>query len=120
MMPISPADSDRLAEILTVDFTTAGRRSGRPITVEIWWFRVAGRFIITGTPGPRDWLANIRSNPAARVGTPLGVFEVLASEVTEHDARREAFEDPRLRWYSTQSELDQLVAHSPMIMLEFL
>ena len=63
-MPLEPATLAMLRSTMTIDFTTIGRNSGQPRTIEIWWFHVDGRFIITGTPGTRDWLANIRANPA--------------------------------------------------------
>ena len=56
-------DLDKLAAHQTIHITTTGRRSGLPRRVEIWWFRVDGRFIITGTPGRRDWVANLRADP---------------------------------------------------------
>ena len=62
-MAITPEDLDRLATIRTIDLTTFGRKSGVPRRIEIWWFHVGGRFIITGTPGRRDWLANVKANP---------------------------------------------------------
>jgi hypothetical protein len=59
-------DGDReaaLAAVRTIEITTTGRRSGRPARVEIWWFHFENRFIITGTPGRRDWLANLEADP---------------------------------------------------------
>jgi deazaflavin-dependent oxidoreductase (nitroreductase family) len=51
----------------TIDITTTGRRSAEPRRVEIWMLDIDGRFFITGTPGPRDWLANLRANPSLTV-----------------------------------------------------
>lgn len=106
---------DHLATTRTIDLTTIGRRSGRPSRIEIWWFRVDGRFIISGTPGPRDWLANIRGNPRVVISTPRGDFAGRAVEVTEQDIRRGFFEAPDVGWYRTQSELSALVAEAPMV-----
>lgn len=47
----------------TFELTTTGRRSGRTRTVEIWFVRVDGGVHVVRTPGPRDWLANLRVNP---------------------------------------------------------
>ena len=52
-----------LADDPTIDITTTGRRSRRPRRIEIWMLDVEGRFFITGTPGPRDWLANLLADP---------------------------------------------------------
>jgi len=58
---------DDLARQRTIDLTTVGRRSGKPNRIEIWWFEVEGRLVITGTPGPRDWYANVLANPEVTV-----------------------------------------------------
>ena len=48
----------------TIDITTTGRKSGSPRKVEIWFHNVDGRIYITGTPGTRDWYANMVANSA--------------------------------------------------------
>ena len=47
----------------TIDITTTGRKTGQPRRKEIWFHNIEGRFYITGTPGTRDWYANIVTNP---------------------------------------------------------
>ncbi|MBB5633016.1 hypothetical protein BKA04_001239 [Cryobacterium mesophilum] len=51
-------DTDR-----TIDITTTGRISGEPRRIEIWFFTVAGKIYLTGTPGRRSWYANLQSSP---------------------------------------------------------
>lgn len=109
---------DQLAAILTIDLTTTGRRSGRPVRIEIWWFHLDGRFVITGTPGPRDWLANVRADPAVTVHSSVADVPGRASEVTDPEVRRRVLSDPQLGWYRSQAELEALVAGAPMIELE--
>ena len=58
---------DELREDPTVDITTTGRRSGQPRRIEIWMLDIDGRFFITGTPGRRDWLANLMAEPRLTV-----------------------------------------------------
>ncbi|NJM08868.1 nitroreductase family deazaflavin-dependent oxidoreductase [Candidatus Gracilibacteria bacterium] len=48
---------------LTCDITTIGRKSGIARRIEIWYFVVDGTVYISGTPGHRDWLANMQANP---------------------------------------------------------
>lgn len=110
---------DELASHPTVDLTTCGRKTGHPRRLEIWWFRVAGVFYITGTVGPRDWLANLRTNPRAIIHVGTHNIAVEAYEVTDLPTRRAVLSDPQLSWYSTQQELDQLVADSPMVRISF-
>lgn len=114
-MTFSATDLDRLASNMTVDITTWGRRSGQPRRIEIWWFRVEGRFIITGTPGPRDWLANLRANPRMIVHVDGYDVEAIASEIHDEGFRRTIFTQPHTSWYRTQEELQRLVDTAPVI-----
>ena len=104
-----------LAEIRTIDLTTFGRRSGFPRTVEIWWFHVDGRFIITGTPGRRDWLANVRNRQDVVIGVSGTDIEARVREVDDREFRRRVFTHRETSWYSSQAELDRLVETAPMI-----
>jgi hypothetical protein len=106
---------DRLASIQTIELTTYGRRSGRPRRIEIWWFHLDGKFIITGTPGRRDWFANVLSDP--RIVVHVDGFDIEATVTPIHnlDLRRRVFTAPHIRWYATQAELDHLVEAAPMI-----
>lgn len=47
----------------TIEITTVGRRSGRPSRIETWRYRAGGRFWLTGSPGARDWYANLLARP---------------------------------------------------------
>ena len=66
-----------LASDPTIDITTTGRNSGEPRRIEIWMLAVEDRFFITGTPGPRGWLANIRTNPRVVVHMKNGMHADL-------------------------------------------
>ena len=106
----------------TCDLTTVGRRSGRRRRVEIWYVVVDGRIAVTGTPGARHWLANLRGNPEAvlHLRTPQRDVAVTAEEVTDEAARRRiATEAWRLQpWYADQPySLEEWVAGSPMVIL---
>jgi hypothetical protein len=73
------------------------------------------RFIITGTPGRRDWLANVRQNPRVAISAPNGEFSATAEEIDDLSFKRRVFTDPQIDWYRSQAELDHLVATAPMI-----
>ena len=47
----------------TVDITTTGRRSGRPRRIELWFYREGDENYLSGTPGPRAWVSNLRADP---------------------------------------------------------
>jgi hypothetical protein len=119
-MGLDQSTIDRLRSTMTIDFTTVGRNSGERRTIEIWWFHVDGRFIITGTPGPRDWLANVRNDPGVVITTPHGAFRGTAVEIADASFRRTVFSDPNIGWYQTQAQLETLIDTAPMIEVQLL
>jgi len=108
-------DREALASHQTIDITTFGRRTGEARRIEIWWFRVDDRFVITGTPGRRDWLANLGSDPRLIVHVDGLDLETTATLVDDVDFRRRVFTSPHTSWYASQAELDHLVATAPMV-----
>jgi deazaflavin-dependent oxidoreductase (nitroreductase family) len=108
---------DRLAATRTIDITTVGRRSGRPVRIEIWWFRFEERFLITGTPGPRDWLANLQADPRMTVHVLGHDLPAVARPLADPPFRRRFFtqSNPEVTWYRSQAELEELVEHAPMV-----
>lgn len=119
-MAFTAAELDRLALQRTIDITTFGRRSGLPRRIEIWWFRIEGRFIITGTPGRRDWLANVLHDPRLIVHANGWDIEATATSISDLEFRRRVFTSPQTSWYSTQRELDRLVDSAPVIELDLI
>ena len=111
-----------LADDPTIDITTTGRRSGQPRRIEIWMMSVDDRFFITGTPGPRDWLANLRAHPELVVhlkGADAVDLAATASEVTDDITRRMVLEHLTTSWYRGQVPLEELVATAPMVEVSF-
>jgi deazaflavin-dependent oxidoreductase (nitroreductase family) len=118
---------DRIEKALnrdnTIDITTIGRNSGRPQRIEIWFKQVNGRTYITGTPGPRDWYANMLANPhftfhlkqSIRADLPARARPVLAEA-----ERRQILAALVMAWYHGQvSSLEDLVAGSPLVEVLF-
>ncbi len=111
-----------LARDLTIDITTTGRRSGRPRTIEIWFLAIDDRIFITGTPGPRDWYANLLADDSlvfhlkesARADLPA-----TARPVIDEATRRLVFENRAARWYRDQTDLEDLVANAPVVEVTF-
>ncbi len=107
-----------LADDPTIDITTTGRRSGLPRRIEIWMLDVDGRLFITGTPGRRDWLANLAAEPRLVVHLKRHAHVDLAARATAVDdpaTRRAVLEHLSATWYRTQELLDVLVATAPMV-----
>ena len=114
-----------LAHGLTCDITTTGRTSGKPRRIEIWYFVLDGQVYITGTPGPRDWLANLLAQPRM-------IFHVKEGAQADLPAHAASIADPAERrrilgavmrgnsWFRAQSyDLDDWVAGSPLVEVEF-
>src|SRR5262245_51785486 len=102
----------------TVEISTTGRRTGQPHRIEIWMLEVDGRFFITGTPGRRDWLANVTADPRLVVHLERygqDDLQARATPVTDPATRRRVLQDAAAEWYRTQASLDVLVDRSPMI-----
>jgi len=119
---MSDAVRRALANDPTIDITTTGRRSGQPRRVEIWMMVVDDRFFITGTPGPRDWLANLRAHPELVVhlkGSAAADMTAVASEVVDEPTRRMVLEHLTTSWYRGQVPLDELVRTAPMVEVTF-
>jgi deazaflavin-dependent oxidoreductase (nitroreductase family) len=111
-----------LADDPTVDITTTGRHTGLPRRIEIWMLDVDGRFLITGTPGQRDWLANLHAVPILVVHLKRLAHLDLAARaipVTDVATRRAVLEHLSATWYRIQQPLDVLVETAPMVEVIF-
>jgi deazaflavin-dependent oxidoreductase (nitroreductase family) len=110
---------------LTCDITTVGRRSGAPRRIEIWYFVVDGHVYITGTPGPRDWLANLGAEPRFIFHVKEGASADLAARaaVIDDHAERRRIMGAVMRendWFRSQTfDLDAWVAGSPLVAVSF-
>ena len=117
--PMSDLDVRWLASHRTIDLTTFGRRTGRPSRIEIWWFHFDDRFIITGTPGRRDWFANVAAHPEVVVHVKDLDLPARALIVTDQAFRHRFFTHSRVSWYRSQADLSRLVEDAPMIEVLF-
>lgn len=107
---------------MTIDITTIGRRSGEPRRIEIWYVLVEGRCFIVGTPAPRDWMANLRVEPAFTFHLKESIeadLSAQATEVMDEPTRRMVFESDVARWYRNQCPLDDLIASAPVVEVTF-
>lgn len=110
------------AGLTVVDITTTGRATGEPRRLEIWLLHIGDRFFITGTPGPRGWLANVTANPVFTVHLKEEVvadLDARATPVADEATRRAVFTHPAASWYRSQVPLDTLVAEAPMVEVGF-
>jgi deazaflavin-dependent oxidoreductase (nitroreductase family) len=98
----------------TVEITTIGRRSGRPRRIETWRYRADGRFWLTGSPGSRDWYANMLAHPEFTLHLRGLDLRVRGRPVTDADERARVFGQivPTLDWAGS---LESWLAGSPLV-----
>lgn len=117
---MEPEIRDLLGMVETVEITTVGRTTGEPRRLEIWMYAIDGRYIITGTPGPRDWYANLLANPSMTLHLPGGTdLAATADPVTDEAFRRAVFTAEKTAWYRSQVPVAELIATSPMVEMRF-
>jgi deazaflavin-dependent oxidoreductase (nitroreductase family) len=104
-----------------VDITTRGRRSGRSRRIEIVAFAIDGRIWISGLPGRRDWLANLRADPHLIVHLKRHVradFPATARLVSDPAERRDVLTQVTRAW-RREHQLEAFLARSPLIEVVF-
>ncbi len=110
-----------LATDRTIDITTVGRASGQPRRIETWFYRVGDRFFLSGSPGKRDWYANLLAEPRF-------TFHLKRSVVADLPARALPIPDPTARReimamiladLNQPSDLEAWVAGSPLLEIVF-
>src|SRR2546423_6161387 len=111
-----------LATDRTIDITTIGRKSGQPRRIEMAFHNLDGQVYITGTPGKRDWYANL-------VAHPEFTFHLKQSAQTDLPARATPItDDAQRRAILTRiltnidrplDQLDAWVADSPLVEVTF-
>jgi deazaflavin-dependent oxidoreductase (nitroreductase family) len=107
----------------TIDITTTGRRSGERRRIEIWFYRYDGRIFLSGSPGTRDWYANLVANQEF-------TFHLKGSVQADLLARARPITDEAERLEVVAGILDELgrgsgrvgewVAGSPLVEVEFI
>jgi deazaflavin-dependent oxidoreductase (nitroreductase family) len=100
-----------------IDITTTGRASGQPRRKEIWFHNLDGRLYITGTPGKRDWYANLAAHPEfifhLKQGTQADL-KARATPITDPAARRPILQQI-LRNLGRSADLEIWMTESPLV-----
>lgn len=105
----------------TIDITTTGRNSGQTRRIEMWFHYVEGIVYITGTPGTRDWYANLLADPSFVFHlkeTTKADLTARATPITETSERRPILEVITKR-VDASDPLDEWVERSPLVRVEF-
>ena len=110
-----------LARDRNIDITTIGRVTGQPRRIEIWFHNLDGTVYITGSPGKRDWYANLIAHPDFTFHLKSGVTADLparATPITDPAERRLLFERI-LRNIGNLAELEAWLTGSPLVRVAF-
>jgi hypothetical protein len=111
-----------LAHDRVIDITTTGRKSGRQSRIETWFYRVGDAFYLTGTPGKRDWYANLLAHPAFTFHLKRSTIADLparATPITVDASRREIMAQVLDIIGRPPSDLDAWVAGAPLMEVTF-
>lgn len=106
-----------LAQDHLIDITTAGRRTGRPRRIEIWFHNLDGRLYITGLPGRRSWYANLLADPHFTFHLKQSVRADLPAVATPivDEAQRRPILTRILHNIGRSGNLEAWVAGSPLV-----
>jgi deazaflavin-dependent oxidoreductase (nitroreductase family) len=106
----------------TIDITTRGRETGQPRRKEIWFHNIHGQLYITGTPGPRDWYANLIANPDFIFHLKQSIradLRARATPIVDRARRRDIISRIHQRLGGGR-DLDAWVEGSPLVQVELL
>jgi hypothetical protein len=122
---LDPATTERIQAALAtggvIDITTHGRRSGEPRRIEIVFFNLGGRVVISGMPGTRGWYASLLADPTLTFHLKRGVQADLparARPITDK-AERRALLTPITRQWRREAQFDRFLADSPLVEVTF-
>jgi deazaflavin-dependent oxidoreductase (nitroreductase family) len=114
---VGPADIvEALRRDRTIDITTTGAKTGRPHRIETWAWLDGDTLYLTGSPGRRDWYANLLATPDLTLHLKRDVVADVparARPIVDEAERRSIFE--RLR----PAQADAWTAGSPLVEVEF-
>ena len=105
-----------------IDITTTGRKTGQAHRIEIGFHIVEGEMYIIGTPGPRNWLANLIANPRFTFHLKQSLRADLPARATPiftETRRRAVFAKIAERRQARQPmDLEAWVKGSPLVQVE--
>ena len=106
----------------TIDITTRGRKTGQPRRKEIWFHNVEGHLYITGTPGRRDWYANLLAHPEFTLHLKQSVPADLPARATPilDQARRHTILAAIHQKLGRYQDIEAWIKSSPLVAVQLL
>jgi deazaflavin-dependent oxidoreductase (nitroreductase family) len=110
-----------LAHDQVIDITTTGRRSGLSRRIEIRFHNVDGTIYLSGLPGKRDWYANLCAHPDFTFHLKQSIQADLPAHATPivEEGARQAILARIVQDVGRAEELEEWVAHSPLVEVRF-
>jgi len=100
-----------------IDITTIGRKTGKPSKIEIAIHNFDGMLYIRGSPGKRDWYANLVANPQFTLHLKKSTqadIPARAIPITDEAARRQVLSKVVAKW-GKQDQLESFMQSSPLV-----
>ncbi|MGH2392138.1 MAG: nitroreductase/quinone reductase family protein [Candidatus Limnocylindria bacterium] len=110
-----------LARPHRIDITTTGRRSGLPRRIELVFHVIDGKVVISGSPGRRDWYANLVADPHITFhlkGPIQADLPAVARPITEPAERQRIMEAVARNW-GVEDRFEVFLRRSPLIEVLF-
>jgi deazaflavin-dependent oxidoreductase (nitroreductase family) len=104
-----------------IDITTTGRRTGRPRRIELVFHVIDGKVVISGSPGRRDWYANLLAEPRFTFhlkGPVRADLSAIARPITEPVERRQVMAEVTRNW-RVSNRFEVFYRRSPLIEVLF-
>jgi deazaflavin-dependent oxidoreductase (nitroreductase family) len=113
---------DALQRDRTIDITTRGRKTGQLRRTEIWFHNIDGHLYITGTPGRRDWYANLLAHPEFTFHLKQSVHADLPARAAPilDAAKRRAIITSIHHKLAGDRDLEAWVKGSPLVVVDLL
>src|SRR6476661_6148813 len=103
-----------------IDITTVGKKTGNPHKIEIAFHNFDGVLYITGSPGRRDWYANLVANPQFTFHLKQSMqadIPATATPITDEATRRQVLSKVVVKW-NKQAELEAFMQSSPLVKVQ--
>jgi deazaflavin-dependent oxidoreductase (nitroreductase family) len=103
-----------------VDITTVGRKTGKSHTIEIAFHNFDGVLYISGSPGRRDWYANLLAHRQFTFHLKQSTQADLPAKavpITDEATRRRILRQVVEKWHR-QGELETFVQSSPLVQVQ--
>ena len=102
-----------------IDITTTGRRTGQPRRKEIWFHYLDGQLYLSGSPGARDWYANMLAGPSITFHLKQSLqwdIPARVTPITGEAERRRVFQHMReVEERMRRMDLEAYVQGSPLV-----